>query len=64
MIRFIRNGEENGKSAYLVRRKAVGQQITVGSIVFDGQDWVMRSAQGRVGRFAKLADAKEEALKI
>ena len=63
--RFKRNGTENGKSAYLVQRRAVGTWMTGGSIVHDGEDWVLRySVSGRIERFKTLAEAKDAGLKI
>jgi hypothetical protein len=34
----------------------------IASIVFDGQDWVLRK-KGRIDRFGKLSEAKDEAMK-
>lgn len=63
--RFQRNGTENGKCAYLVQRKAAGAWMTIGSIVFEDEDWVLRySASGRIERYEALAEAKDAALKI
>jgi hypothetical protein len=63
--RFARNGTENGKSAYLVQRRAAGTWITVASIVYGEEDWILRYASsGRIERFAALSEAKDTALKI
>ena len=63
--RFVRNGTENGKGAYLVQRKAAGAWMTIGTIVHDGADWVLRySGSGRIERYETLAEAKDAALKI
>lgn len=63
--RFIRNGEEKGKSAWLFQRRAVGTWMTVASIFWDGvEDWILRSGQGRIDRFGKLDEAKNEAMKL
>lgn len=59
MIRFVRNGKENGKTAYLAQRKLAGQVMTIGSILFDGQDWMIRRG-GRTDRFGTLQEAKNE----
>jgi len=68
MLKFVRNGTENGKSAYLVQRKAAGMWLTVATIVFDGTNWVHRQhtisfEKDRVTRWATLREAKDEALK-
>ena len=63
--RFQRNGTENGKSAYLVQRKMAGAWMTIGTIVHDGADWVLRySGSGRIERYEAIAEAKDAALKI
>ncbi|MGC8519775.1 MAG: hypothetical protein ACP5P4_14830 [Steroidobacteraceae bacterium] len=63
--RFVRNDTENGKSAYLMQRKAAGAWMTIGSIVFEDEDWVLRySVSGRIERYETLAEAKDAALKI
>jgi len=62
MVRFERNGKENGKSAYLVKSRIAGMWITIASIVFDGEDWVHHKS-GRIDRFATLREAKDEAIK-
>lgn len=62
--RFVRNGEENDKSAWLLQRRAAGTWITYASIVWDGADWVVRARSGRVDRFEHLSEAKNEALKV
>jgi len=64
MIKFEKNGEENGKTAWLVKQSFAGRWLVAASIVFDGQDWVLRSGAGRIDRFETLREAKEEALKI
>lgn len=64
MTIFETNGKENGKTAYLVKKPFAGMKITVGAIVFDGADWVLRSGSGRIDRFVKLKEAKEEAMKL
>lgn len=64
-VKFERNGQENGKTAYLVKRRAVGSFFTYATIVFDGRDWVLRRlSSGRVDRFERLRDARQEALKL
>ncbi len=63
-VKFERNGKENGKMAYLVKRRFAGLWITFATIVFDGSDWVFRLLRNdRIERFEKLREAKEEALK-
>ena len=63
--RFVRNGTENGKSAYLMQRKAAGAWITIGSIVYEAADWVLRyCSSGRIERYETLAETKDAALKI
>ena len=63
--RFQRNGVENGKGAYLAQRKMAGAWMTIGTIVHDGKDWVLRySSSGRIERYETLAEAKDAALKI
>lgn len=63
VVKFEHNGKENGKTACLVKRRLVGTWITVSSIVFDGEDWVLHHKSGRIDRFATLREAKDEALK-
>jgi hypothetical protein len=64
-LRFVRNGAENGKCACLVQRKAAGTWITIGSVVHDGEDWVLRYLpSGRIERYETLSEAKDAALKI
>lgn len=68
MIRLVRNGKENGKTAYLAQEKMVGGYMTFASVIFDGKDWVVtRCARGiysaRVDRFAKLFEARNELMK-
>jgi hypothetical protein len=63
MVKFERNGQENGKTAYLVKRGLAGIGITVSTIVFDGEDWVVHHKSGRIDRFATLREAKDEAIK-
>lgn len=63
MVRFERNGKENGKTAYLAKRRFAGMWITYASIVFDGECWAVYKSTGRIDRFAKLGEAKEEAIK-
>ena len=63
--RFQRNGTENGKGAYLVQRKMAGAWVTIGTIVHDGADWVLRySGSGRIERYEALAEAKDAGLKL
>lgn len=62
--RFTRNGEENGKPAYLVQKKALGSWLTIASIVHDGQDWCLHHPSGRIDRSERLSEAKDEALKL
>ena len=62
MVKFERNGQENGKTAYLVKRGIAGMWITVSTIVFDGRDWVLHQ-KGRIDRFAKLREAKDAAIR-
>ena len=63
--RFVRNGTENGKSAYLMQRKAAGAWITIGTVVYEAEDWVLRyCSSGRIERYETLAEAKDGALKI
>ncbi len=63
--RFQRNGTENGKGAYLIQRKMAGTWVTIGTIVHDGADWVLRySESGRIERYEALAEAKDAGLKI
>lgn len=64
MVLFETNGKENGKTAYLVKKPFAGTKIRVGSIVFDGEDWILRAGTSRVDRFGKLKEAKEEAMKF
>lgn len=68
MLKFKRNGKENGKTAYLVQRKVAGMWFPVASITFDGMEWVHCKLnhlheKGRVTRWATLSEAKEEAFK-
>jgi hypothetical protein len=63
MVKFDRNGKENGKTAYLVKHVLAGIGITVSTIVFDGDDWVVHHKSGRIDRFATLREAKDEAIK-
>jgi hypothetical protein len=63
MIRIITNGKENGKRAYLAQTKWIGKYITFASIVFDGEDWLVRRNGGRIDRFKKLSEARNEVLK-
>ena len=63
--RFVRNGIENGMSAYLVQRKMAGSWMTIGTVVHDGLDWLLRySGSGRIERYETLAETKDAALKI
>jgi len=63
-VRFVMNGKENGKTAFLARSGFAGRWITFASIVFDGENWVVRKlSTGRIDRFAKLREAKDEAIK-
>ncbi|MHB1814531.1 MAG: hypothetical protein ACYCUE_06845 [Steroidobacteraceae bacterium] len=63
--RFQRNGAENGRSAYLMQRKVAGSWITIGTVVYEEEDWVLRySSSGRIERYETLAEAKDAALKI
>jgi len=63
--RFVRNGIENGKCAYLMQRKAAGSWLTIGTVVCEEEDWVLRySSSGRIERYETLAEAKDAALKI
>lgn len=62
--RIIRNGDEQGKSAWLYQRRDVGTWKTLASIFWDGVDWVLRSGQGRIDRFEHLNEAKDEAWKL
>lgn len=63
--RFQRNGTENGKCAYLAQRKTAGTWMTTGTIVHNGEDWVLRySSSGRIERYETLSEAKDAALKI
>lgn len=64
MVIFVANGKHKGKSAYLVRKRFAGLLITIGTICFDAPDWILRSGTGRVDRFERLRDAKNEALKL
>jgi hypothetical protein len=64
MIRFVTNGKENGKTAYLAKKQALGGWMTTASIVFDGESWVVRRmSSDRIDRFEKLCEAKDEVLK-
>lgn len=63
MVKFERNGKENGKTAYLVKRGIAGLWITCSTIVFDGDDWEVHHKSGRIDRFATLREAKDEAIK-
>lgn len=64
MIRFTTNGTENGKTAYLAAHRLAGRYVTFASIVFSGSEWVLRRLEsGRIDRFDKLCDAKDEARK-
>lgn len=59
--RFVRNG----KSAYLMQRKLAGAWITIGTVVYEEEDWVLRYlSSGRIERYETLAEAKDAALKI
>lgn len=62
-VRFVVNGKENGKTAYLVNQGFAGMWITIASIVFDGERWCVHKQPGRIDRFEKLREAKEEAVK-
>ncbi len=47
------------------QRKMAGAWMTIGTIVHDGEDWVLRySSSGRIERYETLAEAKDAALKI
>ncbi|TXF11149.1 hypothetical protein [Pelomicrobium methylotrophicum] len=61
-VRFVTNGNENGKTAYLVKQGLAGMWITIASIVFDGERWCVHK-HGRIDRFEKLREAKDEAIK-
>jgi hypothetical protein len=63
MIRLILNGRENGKRAYLARKKALGGLMTFASVCWNGQDWEVRRHSGRIDRFGSFGDAKDEVLK-
>lgn len=62
-VRIVTNGKENGKTAYLVKRKFVGMWMTCSSIVFDGDGWAVHKTSGRIDRFETLREAKDEAIK-
>ena len=63
--RFRRNGTENGKCAYLAQRRMAGTWMTTGTVVHNGEDWVLRySSSGRIERYETLSEAKDAALKI
>ncbi len=63
--RCVRNGTENGKCAYLMQRKLAGAWITIGTVVYEEEDWVLRySSSGRIERYETLAEAKDAAPKI
>lgn len=64
MHRFVRNGKENGKYAWLVQSRALGTWMTLATIVWDGAEWILRSGKGRIDRFEHLSEAKKEALKL
>ncbi len=57
------NGKENGKTAFLARKKCAGVHVTFASILFEGGEWVVRRHSGRIDRFEKLSEAKCEVLK-
>jgi hypothetical protein len=68
MVKFERNGQENGKTAYLVKRRIAGMWITTSTIAFDGDGWAVYQQslsfeRGRIDRFATLREAKDEAIK-
>jgi hypothetical protein len=64
MVKVVRNGAENGRSAYLAKCRALGKWMTFATIVFDGGDWIVRKlATGRIDRFATLREAKDEAIR-
>jgi|HigsolmetaGSP11D_1036233.scaffolds.fasta_scaffold00217_7 hypothetical protein len=62
-VRFVTNGKENGKTAYLVKQGFAGMWITFATIVFDGDSWGVHKQSGRVDRFATLREAKDDAIK-
>lgn len=63
MIKFVRSENQNGHSAYLVNDLRDGSCVTMGTIVHDGNYWLLRWNSGRVERHATLAEAKNDALK-
>ena len=63
-VQFMRNGSENNRSAWLVRKRLAGHTITVATIVWSGDEWILRSGAGRIDRFDRLPEAKDEARKI
>jgi len=64
-VRFVTNGKENGKIAYLAKSRFAGMWITFASIVFEGERWAVHKFGRvvRVDRFATLREAKDEAIK-
>jgi hypothetical protein len=48
-----------------MQRKAAGSWITIGTVVYEEEDWLLRySSSGRIERYETLAEAKDVALKI
>ena len=47
-----------------VVQKSSGKQREIGIIRKSGNEWVLESSSGRIDRFEKYREAREEALKI
>lgn len=64
MHKFVRNGVENGRTAWMFQRKKLGSWMTYGFILWSGTDWLLRTGISRIERFDTLREAKLEAIKI
>jgi len=43
-----------------MQRKAAGSWLTIGTVVYEDEDWVLRySSSGRIERYETLAEAKD-----
>lgn len=62
-MKIVKSGACNGKTAYLVNEKVGKSFVLYGSILFDGEDWIVRKENGRIDRFETLAEAKNEVQK-
>ena len=64
MITFGTNGKHNGKTSYLAFKSGGYLQAPFASITFEDVEWIYRRLpNGRVERFDRLAQAKNEALR-